>query len=87
MGNFVAEYTVPVESDEQLQELLGEKYTPDAGPVQVEATGTQVGELCTLRLTGSLPAIVSWVDAMAVDSEGALQDLAAMIAEGDVKPA
>lgn len=87
MGNYVAEYTACVESDEELRELLGQVYTPDAGPVQVEPTGQQSGELCVLRLTGSLPAIVSWLDSHALDSTGLLHDVAAMIAEGDIKPA
>lgn len=83
--NFIASYDVPVESEEQLREMLGEQYTPDAGPVNVEATGTQLGEVCTLKITGSLPAIISWLDAMSLDSESLLRDVATMITDGDIK--
>lgn len=83
--NFIASYDVPVESEEQLREMLGEQYTPDAGPVTVDVVGTQIGEICSLTITGSLPAIISWLDAMSLDSESLLRDVATMITDGDIK--
>lgn len=84
--DFVAKYNICVESDEELRERLGIVYT-DAGPVQVGTTAKQLGEVCEVTLTGSLPAIVAWMATDALDSEGLLHDVANMINEGDIKPA
>jgi hypothetical protein len=80
---FKLRYDLLAEDEAQLQEQLGQTYT-EAGPVNVESDGHQNGEVCGVVVTGSLAQVVGWLESMAVDSDGALQELRDALANGDL---
>lgn len=83
METYVLTIGVPIESEEQLQDMLGRVFV-DGGLVSVAATGTQVGEECQLRATGNVAAILSWLDSLWGSSELALDAMIAARQAGNL---
>jgi len=84
MTGYRLNYDVVVEDEAELQGILrGDNSTAD---VTVTPDGTQVGEVCGVIVTGSLPAIVAWMEERAIDSDSLLSELADLIARRDLAP-
>jgi hypothetical protein len=80
MSYYALEVDLPVEDEAAHAGLLGHKHTP-AGDVEVEATSAQLGEVCTFRILGEMPAILTFLAGLWESYEEALDELGRARAE------
>ena len=84
--NFELEYDMSVESDEELRGLLGLRELINGQIVTVEATGRQIGEICTVTVTGELSAIIAWMEERMIDRDSLLQEIQEAITNEALHP-
>lgn len=74
------------EEEAHLESVIGTHILENGGQVDIAATGTQIGEVCTMAFEGTLPDILAVVMKEWEDDDLAVEALAQAFVEGHAEP-